>query len=268
MKLSILASGSSGNCIVVTSGTGRSIMIDAGINLKAIRARMDEAGCDPASVEALLITHEHSDHCAHVPTLIKAYPGLRCFATEGTAGGVEQYIAKTNRSAKSPAQILWDIFEAGQSFEAAGMTVESFPVSHDCADPVGYAVTDGECRIVVATDMGVAPEATVRRIRGCDALVLESNHDPDMLRDSGRPWSLKQRIAGRQGHLSNDQAAEVLRAVADSRLKAVYLAHISAECNSTRLAEKIAGATLRSIGRGDVSLRIALRSEPSEIFEL
>lgn len=267
MKLQILASGSGGNCTVVTSADGRSAMIDIGICLKDLKARMAASSCDMGSVEALMITHEHTDHCAHISTLLNANGGIRCYATEGTAAGVEEYLRHSRKSCKA-GSIQWDIFEAGQSFEAAGMAVESFSVSHDSADPVGFAVCNGGCRIAIATDMGVALSPVVRRLRDCDALVLESNHDPEMLRDSSRPWSIKQRIAGRQGHLSNEQSLELLRAVAGPRLKAVYLAHISRECNSARRAEALARAALREIGREDVAVRIARQDEPSEPFEM
>lgn len=242
-------------------------MVDIGICLKDLRARMAATGCDMDSVEALMITHEHTDHCAHIATLLNAKGDIQCFATEGTAAGVEECLRHSRKACKN-GNIQWNIFEAGQSFEAAGMTVESFSISHDCSDPVGYVICDGGCRVAIATDMGVALSSVARRLRDCDALVLESNHDPDMLRDSNRPWSLKQRIAGRQGHLSNEQSSALLKEVAGPRLKVVYLAHISSECNSTRRAEAMARVALHQIGRDDVALRIAWQDEPSEPFEI
>ncbi|MGI6496774.1 MAG: MBL fold metallo-hydrolase [Kiritimatiellia bacterium] len=265
MRLNILASGSSGNAIVVTSSRGESLLIDQGLSFRELQARAKAARCPLDTLSALLVTHEHADHISGIAPLLRK-TSLRCFLTEGTATAVEAVVR--NRARIAPAGFLWDIFEAGQSFQAAGMDVESFATSHDAADPVAFAVSDGDARIAFATDTGVATQAFLRHLRDCDALVLEANHDPGLLRDSKRPWSLKQRIAGRQGHLSNEQCADVLEHVAGPRLKAVYLAHVSCECNSYELALQTVRGRLHRIGRDDVIVRTAFRDKPSDPLSL
>jgi len=141
-------------------------------------------------------------------------------------------------------------------------------VPHDAADPVAFVLEDATQRLGIATDLGMATEVVRRRLLNCDALILETNHDEEMVRLSPRPWSLKQRILGRHGHLSNDQAAELLAAVAGDRLRAVYLAHLSEECNTPDLACRVIRAQLDALGRSDVIVRAALRDRASEPLDL
>lgn len=246
VEICILSSGSSGNCIYVAAG-GQRLLIDVGLRLRTLRARLAPLGFDDALIDAVLMTHEHSDHCIGLPALARARPGIRLLANEGTAGGVE-HVARNGFTG------TWDIFETGAAFMLGALRVETFSVPHDAGDPVAYVLDDGRHRLGVATDLGVSTPVVASRLRDCDALVLETNHDSEMLRRSGRPWSLIQRIQGRQGHLSNEQAAELLGEVAGPRLKRVFTAHLSDDCNTPELAAHALRTVLQSLQRSDIEI--------------
>lgn len=255
MELCVLGSGSSGNCIYIAAGATR-LLIDAGLSLRALRARLKTLACDVADLAAVLVTHEHSDHCLGLPALARANPALRLLANEGTAAGVEQ-------ATRNSGALSWDIFETGAAFEIGALRVQSFSVPHDAGDPVACVLDDGVSRLGIVTDLGISTPVVRSHLRDCDALVLETNHDVEMLRQSGRPWSLIQRILGRQGHLSNEQAAELLVEVAGARLRAVFTAHLSADCNTPDLSSYALRRVLREMGRGDVVIEPTYRDRAS-----
>ena len=258
MEVCVLASGSGGNCLYVAGG-GTRLLVDAGLSLKVLAARLKQVGVDPDDIQAVLLTHDHADHCSGVGVLRRRH-GLPFYANEGTAAGVELALGEKDTA--------WSIFETGTPFEVGGLTVEPFSVPHDAADAVGFVVTDGRCRLGIATDLGMATTLVRRKLSDCDALVLEANHDVELLQQSGRPWSLLQRIRGRHGHLSNDAAATLLAEVLGPRLKAVVLAHLSAECNAPGLAERTVRAALRRAGREDVRVEIAAADANSALLEV
>lgn len=251
LEVCVLGSGSSGNCLFVSSGSTR-LLIDAGLSLREIRRRLALIGQTPEAITALLVTHEHVDHCRGVPTLARTCGAVRLLANESTARGVE-LIARTTMTAS------WDIFQTGAPFEVGDLRIEPFAVPHDAGDPVAYTLSDGRHRLGVVTDLGVVTPVVCRHLQACDALILETNHDVEMVQRSDRPWPLKQRILGRQGHLSNEQGAELLGTVAGSRLQAVFLAHLSAECNTPELAEHAVRQALRSLRRQDVAVHHTFR---------
>jgi len=255
LELCVLGSGSSGNCIYIAAGATR-MLIDAGLSLRALRARLKTLECDVTDLAAVLVTHEHSDHCLGLPALARAHPALRLLANESTAAGVEQAV-------RGNGSLSWDIFETGAAFEIGALRVQSFSVPHDAGDPVACVLDDGSSRLGIATDLGIATPVVRRHLRDCDALVLETNHDIEMLRQSGRPWSLIQRILGRQGHLSNEQAAELLAEVAGARLRTVFTAHLSADCNTPDLSAYALRRALREMGRGDVAIEPTFRDRAS-----
>ena len=243
MKFAVLASSSAGNCTYVEGGGAR-ILVDAGTNRKAIAAALEPLGVALADVDAILLTHEHDDHVSALAVVERRH-GTPVYATFGTFDGYEQDHGGPD------ACDGWErtCFEPGEPFAIGGLSVEPFSTPHDAADPVGFVLSEaGGARLGFATDLGFATGLVERRLRGCTALALEFNHDPRMLEGSGRPPSLIQRIRGRDGHLSNEQAAELLAAVAGSGLRHVVPMHVSGECNTPELAVAAAREALRGGG--------------------
>lgn len=257
----MLNSGSNGNSIYVAAG-GTRLLVDAGLALRTLRARLRSLGRAPEEMSALLLTHEHADHCSALGALARSCPALRLLANEETAGGVDLLLRGNGFEA------TWSIFETGAAFELGGLRVESFSVPHDAGDPVGFVLDDGRRRLGIATDLGMATAVVRRRLRDCDVLILEANHDVEMARQSGRPWSLVSRILGRQGHLSNEQAAELLGEVAGPRLRVVMPAHRSGDCNTPELVMHALRGCLRDLGREDVRIEPTYRDRAGPLVAL
>lgn len=227
-RLHILGSSSAGNSGLLVTPKAR-ILIDAGFSSSQIKRRLAAVGENIEDLDAVFITHEHSDHCKGVPVLAKLERPV-FFANQSTARAVESGCEKVTPR--------WKIFETGSTFEFLGITICAFSIPHDAADPVGYTFTvpspapDAPAHTLAwVTDLGYAPQLVREKIKHADCLVLESNYDAGMLDRSTRPPSLKQRIKGRHGHLSNDLAQEVLMTLGCERLRHVFLAHLSQECN-------------------------------------
>jgi phosphoribosyl 1,2-cyclic phosphodiesterase len=208
LKVCILASGSSGNSIYVESARAR-ILIDAGLSGKEIGRRLETIGVNLAGIRAVCVTHEHDDHTAALGILHRRF-GIPLYANAGTVQAIEQ--GDKLRDAK------WTLFTTGSAFPIGDLRLEPFSVPHDSYDPVGFVVSSGDDRAGIVTDMGMATGLVRERLKGCRILVIETNHDEKMLQDADRPWVLKQRIAGRQGHFSNRQAAELIAEVAGPAL--------------------------------------------------
>lgn len=239
MKVIVLASGSTGNCIYVQGSSG-AIFIDAGrsgkelLGTKKEQGLAERAGCKLNMIEGLLVTHEHTDHIRGLGPVctrlnIPAY---------GTAGTLSSY--KNKYSGTKPPKCIG--ITRGEPFEVAGLRIEAFSVSHDAADPCGYMITDGDLRLGYCTDTGYISSTMQETLSHADALVLESNHCPEMLKCGKYPPFLKARIASQRGHLSNPDAAELISALAND-LHSVILAHISEENNDPMLALKTADAS-------------------------
>lgn len=241
MKIALLASGSSGN-FSFFSGGGTKVLVDAGTCCRKIRSALSAIGEDAAALDAICITHDHYDHVSALATLEKKCSGIPLYATDGTIEAV------CGACGDAAGDWPWTSIAPGEPFDVGALRFEPFSVPHDAADSVGYVISDGAVRFGLATDIGSVPAHVRRALRDCDALAIEFNHDPEMLRMSSRPWSLKQRIAGRSGHLSNPDAAELLASVATPRLKAVFPVHVSAECNAPHLAVRAAREALESAG--------------------
>lgn len=258
MEVCVLASGSKGNCIYVAGG-GTSLLVDAGISAREIVNRLNAARIAPESLEAVLFTHDHSDHFRGIEVFSRRYP-VRLFANEGTASGIEANFPK--------ASFAWEIFETAADFEVGGLRVEAFTVSHDASDPVGFVFDDGTARLCLVTDLGQASAVVRSKLACCHAAILESNHDPEMLMASDRPWSLKTRIAGRSGHLSNDDAAELMGATVPGQLHTLLLAHLSEECNTAALALNTMRRALHTAGRGDIHVEVLSQERVSARFRI
>lgn len=232
MRFASLGSGSKGNALLIESGSTR-ILLDCGFGLSEVKARLSRLGVAPDELDAIIVTHEHDDHGGGVPRLAARHD-LPVYLTHGTlaALGVE-------RSAM-PDAILIDTVTP---FAIGGLEVRPYTVPHDAREPVQFVLSDGAARLGVLTDTGRLTPHIARSLSGVDALVLECNHDLDMLMNGPYPASLKHRVAGRMGHLANAAAAELLQAIDCSRLQHLIAAHLSETNNAPHLARAaLAGA--------------------------
>ena len=238
MKVVPLASSSSGNAYLVETA-GSAVLVDCGICYKRLK---------DVAVDAVLVTHSHSDHISGLKTLLK-HREIPVYANVMTAEAVAHECGLDDSA--------FVCFENGQEFEVGAFTASAFSVPHDTSDPVGYLLRAGGETYFHGTDIGTPLDSIGLKLAEATIATLESNHDPVMLRTSGRPPYLVQRIAGPRGHLSNDQACELVRKFASPRLKRLYLAHLSHQCNSEHLAICSMRETLREIGRADIELEVA-----------
>lgn len=234
MKISVLASSSSGNASVIAAGD-TVILVDAGISALRIRRGLEAGGLSAAAVQGIFITHEHTDHIS----------GLGVFCSKCTAPiYCSRYLRNELRlKTKSPFTFI----EPGAPVQVGCITVTPFAVSHDALDPMGYIFEHDGVRLGYVTDSGQITRSMEAILQGVDALYLESNYDKAMLHASGRPWNLIQRIEGRWGHLSNEQAADLVRRIAHPGLQHVILAHLSSECNTPECAGAHMQSTLEEL---------------------
>jgi phosphoribosyl 1,2-cyclic phosphodiesterase len=257
MRLAILGSGSRGNAIVVESA-GRRVLIDAGFSGRELERRLRLVGVEPESLEGVVLTHEHSDHVRGVDRFARRY-GLQVWATAGTLDS-GRLAEETRRTARR--------LVSGMFAEIAGFELESFAVPHDATEPVGFVVQDGAGRrLGVAADLGCRSRLAWGRLAELDVLVLETNHDLGMLRNGPYPWHLKQRIAGRHGHLSNEEAAGGVPELVSDRLRWVVLYHLSQTNNSPALAADAVGEALAREGCA-ARLAVAEQDRPTEWLEV
>jgi len=256
IRFCVLGSGSSGNCTLVASEKA-ALLIDAGLSGREICGRLGAVGFRLEDVAAVCLTHEHDDHVAGLNVLHRRHK-IPLYANTATVD------AMSLRGKCDGLQ--WAVFTTGSAFQIADITIEPFTVPHDSYDPVGFVLGNGEDRLAVLTDIGMPTSLVREKLRRCSAMVVESNHDEKLLRDSDRPWQLKQRIAGRQGHLSNAQAGKLVAEAAGARLKTVVLAHLSCECNTPDLAIAEMRRALAGIGRTDVEVFAACPDRPTSLF--
>nr|WP_319540360.1 MBL fold metallo-hydrolase [uncultured Methanospirillum sp.] len=232
MEISVLASGSKGNCVYI-EGEGCALLVDAGrsgrelLGTKTKQGRLGESGGDAEKIEGILVTHEHGDHIkglAAVGNKLKkpAY---------GTVGTMDAFLRQRTGPVRFPVQTV----KPGSQYEIGGFQVEPFVVSHDATEPCGYLISEGSTRLCYCTDTGIVTESMMSVISRADGVILESNHCPEMLRKGPYPEFLKRRISGNRGHLSNQDAASVLRELGDS-IHLAILAHLSEENNEPGLA--------------------------------
>lgn len=225
MKVCVLGSGSRGNCTLVESGD-TSILIDAGFSGVEIRRRLQLIGRELEGITAILITHEHNDHISGAG-IVSRQAKMPLYANSATFKATGSRLGKL---------FSFKEFGTGERFSLNGLQVHPFAVSHDTADPVGFVVSDGMHSVGYCTDTGKITTLVEYHLRDCDALVLESNHDPKMLRDGPYPLHLQQRVKSNQGHLANEDAGRFLQKMAARNLKCVLLAHLSETNNLPELA--------------------------------
>lgn len=253
-----LASGSSGNALLVSSGSTH-ILVDAGISVRRINTALRAFGLSIADLDALLITHSHSDHVSALTTLLKHYE-LPIYTSDGTA------FALRNRFCGIAP--LLEPFAAGEDFSIGDFSVRSFSTSHDAPDSVCYRLDSEDGSVGVLTDTGYVTAAAEGTLLGVSMLVLEANHDVETLRSGPYPYYLQQRILGDGGHLSNDAAAHFAVAAAQSGTQDLLLAHLSQENNTPAMAFGAVRRALDANGYEDVHLAVAPRSGPSRIHTL
>ena len=225
MRVTVLASGSGGNVCVVESG-GTRVLVDAGLSGREIERRLEARSLEPESIAGIFLTHEHQDHSSGALTFSTRF-GCPVFATAGTAAAIG---------------LEGDLFspyvriDPGREGKIGGLGFRSFATPHDANESVAFAFEGDDARVVIASDLGRAEERFVEFVRGATSLLLEFNHDEDMLRDGPYTWPLKQRISGGWGHLSNRQSAEVILRAAGPMLRRVVATHLSRTNNTPALA--------------------------------
>jgi phosphoribosyl 1,2-cyclic phosphodiesterase len=225
VRFACLGSGSEGNGLLVEAGTTR-LLIDCGFGVRDTVARLGRIGVSPGSVTAIIVTHEHTDHIGGVAAFAMRY-GTPVWLTFGTLATV------ADRFADLPQVRGFDAYDV---FAIDAIEVRPFPVPHDAREPVQFVCSDGEWRLGVLTDLGASTAHVEASLTGCHALVLECNHDPDMLANGDYPYSLKLRIAGKFGHLDNEAAAALLAKLDNSKLRHLFAAHLSQHNNRPELA--------------------------------
>jgi phosphoribosyl 1,2-cyclic phosphodiesterase len=248
VSVSVLASGSRGNSTIVQSSSTR-ILVDAGISCRETFKRIKAAGDDPHSLHAIVITHEHSDHVYGLLVLAKKL-NIPVFMT----GATHHAWARSLRDAdgECPQLAKLELFSSGKSFQVGDIAIMPFTIPHDAVDPVGFTFRAEGVKVAIATDLGYVPPSVCDQLRNCDVLVIESNHDLEMLRVGPYPWSVKQRVMSRVGHLSNDALAEFFAHNYDGSASYVVLAHLSEHNNHPELAR---GAAEKALGPRQTLLR-------------
>lgn len=257
-----LYSGSSGNSLFISSGDTR-LLVEAGLSGKKIIAALNSIGEDPSELDAILVSHEHGDHTKGAGVLSRKF-NLPIYASEGTWHAMEGLIGPVSEHNRF-------VFSSYNSFQIGDITVMPFPIPHDANEPVGYCFYACGKKVTVATDIGHINTEMLAYFEDSDLLLLESNHDPELLRMGSYPWPLKKRIAGGNGHLSNDAAGEVVAYMAQRGTKRFLLGHLSKENNFPELAYQAVRNALceKCLDAGsDVILDIALRDRVGRVIEI
>lgn len=258
VRFTILGSGSGGNCAFLEAGETR-LLIDAGFSARQIRRRLAAIERSPETLHGILITHEHSDHIQGLAVL--------CAQLQ-----IPIYCNRLTKDAIAYAQKVkldFRLFNTGASFDLGEVGVDTFSVPHDAQDPVGFLLRTNAGNIGFLTDLGHATRLVIERIRPANVLVLETNHDLKLLQDdTRRPWSVKQRILSRHGHLCNEAAAGVAEAVMSAELRHLYLGHLSRDCNRPELAHAAVSQRMHEIGAGHARVETTAQETSSPTLEL
>lgn len=255
MQFFVLGSGSKGNSLYIESGQ-TSILIDAGFSGKELVKRMALHGKQPNDLDGLFLSHEHGDHIKGAGVLSRRCQ-LPVYANSGTFQGSDKVVKKLHKRIE---------FETGSVTELQDLTIRSFRISHDTLDPVGYLISDGRFSVACCTDTGTVSQLIRMRLSNCDALILEFNHDPGMLKSGPYPFSLQQRVRSNQGHLANEDAADFLQSLVHDTLQYVVLAHLSETNNTPAIARKSAQRVLAPEHHS--LLHVADQYEPTKLFDL
>ncbi len=251
-EITILASGSNGNSALVRTESA-TLLVDAGLSTKELTVRMERCGVEPRSLDAILVTHEHGDHTKGLAQWCKRH-GTPVYCNRQTAMVLREKIEDFGG---------WKIFESGSEFTLGATSVRSFLIPHDAVEPVGFVIRSGSRSFGFLTDLGHATTLVTESLRGVDGLLLEANYDEALLQlDTKRPWSIKQRIQSRHGHLSNEAAAAAVAGILHDGLGHLVLGHLSRDCNREDLAM---AAVKRVLGDASTRLSCARQEEPLPI---
>ena len=259
VTVSVLGSGSRGNATFIRTEQVR-LLIDAGMSRKETARRLALIGEDPDGIDAVFITHEHNDHAAGLKTLMKDLP-IRAHLTYGAIRALNTGEYELNGS--SFVRVI-----PGVAVTIGDAEVMPFRVPHDAAEPVAFSVTCGGVKITQLTDIGYMPESVAEHLRGSHVLILESNHDLEMLRIGPYPWNLKQRLMGRYGHLSNAAVGKFIREQYDGIAETLFLAHLSSKNNHPELARSEAAHALQDRGLCADRVKLAQQDQPTEPIRL
>ncbi len=253
-KVCVLASGSKGNAVYVSDGE-TAVLFDAGMSGVEIERRFHSRGIDPESLDAIVVSHEHTDHIQGVGVMSRRFR-LPVHISESTLTAAEGRLGP-----------LHDVrhFDRGTNFRIGGLSVHPFSVSHDAVDPVGFTIHVDGTKIGIATDFGVATQLVSHHLKGCRIMILEANHDPKMLEEGPYPWELKQRIRSRLGHLSNEASRDLLGEVSDGKLEHVVVAHVSETNNDP---DKALSVVREAVGHQSTRLSFAHQDLASEVITL
>ena len=257
MRFSVLASGSSGNtCYVETDETR--VLIDAGLSCRETVKRLELIGVNPQELDALILTHEHHDHIKGAGPIVRRFDIPLYLNTATLRKGM-----KTLGDVRRPVPV-----NTGQTIAIKDLFIETFTKCHDAADPMGIVFSCNGVRVGMVTDMGRSTRLVEDRLRGCQALIIEFNHDQDMLEQGPYPLDLKKRIKGQDGHLSNLQAGDLLRALCHADLRAVILAHLSKENNEAQRAIEVAEKVLVQRGQHHTEIVVSYQDRPLPLMTL
>jgi len=249
-----LASGSKGNCLYLKTEKS-TILIDLGISFRQLQKRLFDINAKIEDVDAILITHEHMDHISGLKVFFdnRKIPVL---ANAETAKGIYRYLNRL---------LDFKIFTTNEEFSYNDVTIDPFTVQHDTLDPVGFVIKTNKYKIGICTDLGIATSLVKKKLKNCDLLYLEANHETEQVHICSRPDIYKERVLGRQGHLSNEQCAFLINEIHHDDLKYVYLAHLSSECNSPKRALKTVNEILLKENK-KVKLSVAHQDKISDVF--
>ena len=261
VSVSVLASGSRGNSAIVESSSTR-ILVDAGISCRETFKRIKAGGGDARSLTAILITHEHSDHVNGLQMLARKL-NVPVFMTGATHHAWARAVRDATGEVPDTQSI--EFFSSGHSFQIGDIEIKPFTIPHDAADPVGFTFRAEGVKIGFVTDLGYMPPSICDHLQACDVLVLESNHDLEMLRGGPYPWSVKQRVMSRVGHLSNDKLAEFFARDYDGSAAFIVLAHLSEQNNHPEIALQAAEKALGT--RRTLLLNRVLLAKQSEVMQ-
>jgi phosphoribosyl 1,2-cyclic phosphodiesterase len=264
-SVAVLASGSRGNSTLLSTSRTH-ILVDAGVSCRELAKRLKSIGIDPHCLSAVLITHEHADHVSGLRVLAKKFK-VPVFMTEATHRAWTKALRDEN--GETPELPNFEVFASGHKFQVGDIDITPFTIPHDAIDPVGFAFRLEGVKVAVATDLGYLPISVIDHLRGCEVLVIESNHDLEMLRGGPYPWSVKQRVMSRVGHLSNEALADFFSRDYDGNAAYVVLAHLSEQNNHPEVARRAAEhalGTRRTLLHNRVLL--ATQDEPLEPIRL
>lgn len=265
MRLCSIASGSSGNCIYAGSDSTH-LLIDVGISGKKVEAGVNALSLSMKDIDGIFITHEHTDHIAGLGVLARKYE-IPMYATKGTI----EAILNTGSVGKIPPE-LFHVIAPDEKVVVKDLICNPMRISHDAADPVAYRISYGRKKVAVVTDLGTYNDYTVESLKGMDALLLEANHDVNMLQVGPYPYALKQRILGDRGHLSNERAGQLLVRLLHDKLQAVVLGHLSKENNMPELAYEAVRVELTMSDTDfrirDIPMQVAKRNEISPAIHI